>query len=474
MAAQQFLKLLEEVVANQEQVKKELEGWQFNEVTRKQGRQLITYQESIPPQKTPKVRHSDILEELIKTYFPDVEYNKATANMMRAAFISAVGKTPLEKNKESILKLYLRIFELLQPLVEAFYVNRASLATIMTSWRKPLKAMYGDKSEIYAESIYKLGITREESVKMKTDYKKSVRKSVRESDKAPKFTLEEVYDAIDKTAESENPIDNIIAVQLACGSRLIEVIKISDFVAVEDPTIIQIEKVAKDKGDDVEDRVFLRPVIRISADKVVEMIEKIRGLHNFQQMANSAATSKVVSAVNKKIKEFFKQDITSHKCRYLYASVAWQLYGKGVPQAEYIRALYGHRSADTTLVYLQYSVDVPGFQLPEDLLVKVDELKIDTANIKKEQIVLKGDVQNIKKNMNRDIAERSMIPLRFPELANPKRLRLSAAAKLQMLRELDRSFNDGGSRMTQKDAKRYGFGSDIIQEYYRQRPDNFG
>lgn len=477
MAAQQFLKLLEQFVANRDQIEKELEGWIFSTVSRKRGRKLIEYQESMPPESVPKVRQSDLVENLIETYFPNVKGNRAITNMLQDAFVLAVSKTPLptqKQKKESLLKLYLNIFELLQPLLEKFYLNRASLASISTSWRKPLKAMYGVGSEIYTESIYKLGITREESIKMKTDYKKSVRKSVRESDKAPKFTLEEVYDAIDKTAASDNPLDNIIAVQLACGSRLIEVIKISDFVAVEDPTMIQIEKVAKDKGDDVEERVFLRPVIRISAEKVIEMVEKIRSMHNFQQMSNATATSKVISGVNKGIKQYFKQDITSHKCRYLYASVAWQLYGKGVPQAEYIRALYGHRSADTTLTYLQYAVHVPGFKLPEDLLVKVDELQLDTVAIKKEQTVLKGDVQDIKKNINRDIADRSMIPVRFPEFVNPKRLRLSTDAKLQLLRELDRSFNDSGQRMTQKDAKRYGFGSSIIQTYWHGRPENFG
>jgi integrase len=474
MSASQFLKLLEQVVENRDQVEKELEGWIFSTVTRKRGRKLVEYQESMPPVEPPKMKHSDLVESLIETHFPDVKSSRATANMLRAAFISAVGKTPAQASRAEKLKLYLRIFELLQPLLEKFYLNRASLASISTSWRKPLKAMYGENSEIYVESIYKLGITREESIKMKTDYKKSVRKSVRESDKAPKFTLEEVYDAIDKSAASDNPLDNIIAVQLACGSRLIEVIKISDFVPAEDPNMIQIEKVAKDKGDDVEERVFLRPVIRISAEEVIEMVEKIRSMHNFQQMSNSVATSKVISGVNKGIKQYFKQDITSHKCRYLYASLAWQLYGKGVPQAEYIRALYGHKSADTTLTYLQYAVHVPGFKLPEDLLTKVDELQIDTAAIKKEQTVLKSDVQDIKKNINRDIADRSMIPVRFPEYVNPKRLRLSTDAKLQLLRELDRSINDSGSRMTQKDAKRYGFGSDVVQKYWHGRPENFG
>jgi cell fate (sporulation/competence/biofilm development) regulator YmcA (YheA/YmcA/DUF963 family) len=285
----------------------------------------------------------------------------------------------------------------------------------------------------------------------------------------PKFTLEEVYGAIDKSAASTNPIDNIIAVQLSCGSRLIEVIKISDYMVMDDPYMIRVDKVAKDKGDDVEDRTFMRPILRIRADRVVEMVENIRSMHNFQQMTNAVATSKVVSGVNKAIKLYFKQDITSHKCRYLYASVAWQLYGKGVPQAEYIRALYGHRSADTTLTYLQYAVHVPTFKAPEELLAKVDEVRIDTKNLKKEQTEIKNQVQNIKKNINRGIAERSMYSLDYPELANPKRLRLSRQAKLELLRELDRKYNDAGLSMAQRDAKRYGFGSDILSEYWQQR-----
>lgn len=471
MTIKTFLELLDDANAELEQIANELEGWTYIERAGRRGRTIV---ESIPPQGEPTRRHSDYLTGLIQEYYPNVTYNTSTAYMLFEVWKESIEAA---KNRNPNINTFKAIFERLQPFLQMFYPNQNTFATSATKWRTPVKNKFGKNSDVYRQSQFILGISREESIKMKKDYTKAVRERVREGG-GPKFTLQEVYDVIDATSASSNPLDNIIAVMLAAGSRMIEVIKLSKFeLYTAEPGYIKIIGLAKDRAGDqvdegVEMQTVIRPVVRISAELIIELVERIRTMHDFQNLSNKDATGKVNSGVNKLMKDRFKTTITGHKCRYIWASVAWQLYGKGVPQAEWVRQMYNHRSADTTLTYLQWSVLIPKFYVPEELRARVGVLEIDTSALKKEQAELKEDLTEVQHELNRNIAEASMVQVQFPELVNPKRLRLSAQLKLERLRELDRKYNDVGIRFLQKTARQYGYGNSIILDYWKQRPQN--
>lgn len=462
-----FRELLDEAKEDGELIANELDGWIYTEKLGKRGRSIL---EAVAPTEEPTRRHSNFLTSIIQAYFPEVAYNTSTAYMLLEAWNTSIKSASDNPN----IKTFKAIFELLQPFLKMFYPRQNTFASSATKWRSAIKQKYKSNSEVYKQSQYILGISREESIKMKTDYTKAVRKSVREGGD-PKFTLQEVYDTIDATAASSNPIDNIIAVMLAAGSRMIEVIKLSKFeLYAPQPGYIKIIGLAKDaSGDKVdegfEEQTVVRPVIRINPELIIELVQRIRAMRDFESLSNFKATGTVNGAVNKMIKSYFKLPITGHKCRYLWASIAWQLYGKGVPQAEWVRQMYQHRSADTTLTYLQWNVLVPKFYVPEELRARVGGLEVDTSALKKEQAELKEDLSEVKEELNRGIAEASMLDVRFPELANTKRLRLSNELKLQRLKQLDRKYNDIGIRLIQKTARQYGYGNRIILEYWKQR-----
>ena len=483
--------LLLELKDNFQEIEKELEGWKFESRVKRVNGRFKEYFETVPPKnKTPpRFKVSKIMDDLCDAYFRDLDLqedgrNHVSANSLLAAWTFAIQNGPNQAN----LAKFKRLFGLLQPFLELFYPNRRSLATYAVEWRKPIKEKYGTKSEVYKQSIYILGISQEESIKMKEDYKESVREKVRGRGE-PQFTMQQVYDAIDLTANSTDPIDNIIAIMLACGSRMVEVLKISDYsvpksssssedVKVEQIKIYKLAKLRGANDDETAEGIdyvtVIRPLLRISADQLVGLVENVRSAYDFQAMSNKTATQKVNAAVNKVMKTLFSIPITGHKCRYLWASLAWQLYGKSVPQAEWVREMYRHASADTTLAYLAYEVAIPKFHVPEELRARVGGLEVDTVNLKEEQKQLKEEVKNVEQELNKQITEASLVDLRFPELANTKRLRLSSAAKLERLRKLDQKYHDVGVRMTQKMAKKYNYGSSVISTYWRyHRPENF-
>lgn len=477
-----LVSLIEDMHARIVQITRELEGWKFATKEKKVRGRYVTYDESIPPTAPPRLKRSDLLDELVVFHFPNLRdevermagAKGVAANVLFLAWDYAIKNGPRRGSVEAFKTL----FELVQPFLEMFYPNRNSLATSATRWRTPIKEKYGEKSEIYTQSVWILGITREESIKMKEDYKEATRRAVRDRGD-PKFTMEEVYNAIDVTSNTDNPVDNIIAVMLAVGSRMIEVIKISEYTAMDDGRI-KIYKLAKMRGANDDETVegvlnvtVYRPVLRISAEKVVELVKNIRKMHNFKRMKNKEATGKVNGNVNKLMKTLFKIPITGHKSRYLWGSLAWQLYGNGVPQAEWVREMYHHASADTTLAYLKFEVDTPRFRVPEELRAKVGGLEVDTENLKTEQNSLKDEVKTIEKELNTQIANANVIPVDHPHLTNPKRLRLSTDAKMERLRKLDQAYHDQGIQMTQKQAKSHGFGSAAVQEYWKQRPERF-
>ncbi len=470
-----FNQFLESATDNIDQIANELEGYRFETKTRKSGKTPKTYIETIVPKQTPASRKSALLDDLVNDFYPGVKIGKVSAIAILNVWTQAVQQAPAKP----ALSMYRRIYTLLQPFLELFYPNRTSIATAAVAWRKPIRLKYGDKSQVYKDSIIVLGISRDESINMKVGYMESVRKGVRNRGE-PRFTMQEVYDAIDATSQSSNPIDNIIAVMLACGSRMIEVIKISEYSipasSSSDPVgYIRIKGLAKgtDSNPEETNATVVRPLVRISPDMLMALVQNIRSVHDFKRLSNTAATGKVNNAVNQVLKPMFKHKITSHKCRYLYASLAWQLYGGGTPQAEYIRELYNHRSADTTLTYLQYEVAVPKFHVPEELRAKVGELEVNTKGLKQEQEQLKQEVKEVAIELNRGIEEANVVDVQFPQFLNTKRLRLSSEAKMDRLRRLDQALYDVGIHASQRTFKKYGYGSTTVQDYYKVRPEVF-
>lgn len=235
-----------------------------------------------------------------------------------------------------------------QRILLALYENENSLEQYATKWRKPIGERWGNQCAAYRESIKVLGLDQERALARRARYTKTVRERL--ADRV-QLNASRIYEIIATCAKSHEFIDNIIAVMLATGSRLIEVIKVSQFEPVGAGRI-RINGVAKSR----DEKVLERPLIMLSAAQVIELVKYIRSFRDYAAMTPEQAKSKVIIALNNRVREFL--DTTSHRARYIWTSLAWKLYGKGVPQQEWARAMLGHESADTSTTYLLYVVVV--------------------------------------------------------------------------------------------------------------------
>lgn len=467
--------LLEEINDDLDRVKKELDGFRYElVVTRIRGKRDEYYQE-IAPEKKPKNRKSDIIEDLIDSYYPGTPTRNSTAQRLLE-----VWKTDLSKEEYPLVNIK-NTFILLQPILEALYPKMETMATSATSWRKPILEKYGRSSEEYKLSIYRLGISREESISMKVKYKENVRALVKSRGDRVKYTFQHILDVIDEAAASDHPILQIIAVLLTTGSRLIECIKVTSYELPRDEPgyMIKLSGIAKDRATSkgTTPKSIVKPVIRIAPRKVIELVQNIRATFNLSLVSNAQATAKVDRSVNKMLGDLFSEvdaklpetkRTTAHKLRFIYAQIAYHLYGKpaNIPENEFVREVLGHDSGEVSLTYQQILVDFGEVTIPSDYKVKLRELKHDTSELKKEQKEMKKDIIEVKSELNKSIDEAKKINVQFPEYVNSRRIRLSKEEKLNRLRQLDTALRNAGLPFSQKLAKKYGYGSTIIQDYW--------
>jgi integrase len=490
-AFQTFLKSLQPQI---ERIQMELLGYTEEKKVIKNKTVETTWS---PPATPPKNKVSKTLNDAIKRHYPDAVIKKTSA-----ATLLDVWKNVIQVSISQNLRMFMDIFRRLQELLEYFYTAEGTLATATTAWRKPIIKRYGEGSDIYKQSIFILGISRERSLARRAEYTAKVREATKQRGNKIKYTQEHIFSVIDACNESTNPQDFVIAVCLCTGSRLIECIKVSEYSTVSDkPQYIKLYGIAKDKQnrnkieDDDDDvvivkKTIVKPVLRLSPLRIVEMVKKIREHWKLKNVDNATATSKVDSGVNRRLQDFFghvdaaapdTKKTTAHKLRHIYASLAYQLYGEpyGVAENEFVREVLGHDSNEVSVAYQSIVVDVPGSKrnqdrnLPSDIRYKLGELQHDLKDNEKEHQEMKGDIKNVETELNRTIAEAQMIDLQFPQFANPKRIRLSKEAKLERIAKLDKSLSDAGIHATQALFKKYGYGSSLIHDYYRVRAEHF-
>ena len=247
--------------------------------------------------------------------------------------------------EQSIIAAYADV----QRCLKVLYPNRETMHVMSIDWRRPVGVRFGKKSEIYRQSVYQLGLSREESLQRRENYEARVRRDARNiTTFIPK---EKVFQAIESCAASDDPIANIVAVCLSTGSRLVEVLKVSTFLESEaGPGFIVIDGVAKSAGR----KIIIRPLLGLSCARVLELVLLVRSFRDFKKMTNGDAKCAVDAAANRIMRELF--DMTLHKCRYIYAALAWYIFGAGTPQQEWVREAFGHTSGDISLIYLMFVV----------------------------------------------------------------------------------------------------------------------
>jgi hypothetical protein len=166
---------------------------------------------------------------------------------------------------------------------------------------------------------------------------------------------------------AECPLDYVIAVQLAVGSRFIEVARVSEYTDNGDGQI-RIVGVAKDKGEKEtrEKKIVVKPVIRLTPARIVDMVSCVRSyLEAFKDLSLRQLSNRFIPKINKRIKELFPETFThdgkaatSHFLRAIYGNLSWKIFTRdgetGVGLQYWLSRVLGHK-ADSIETAQSYS-----------------------------------------------------------------------------------------------------------------------
>jgi integrase len=416
--SQTFINMMSKIMSNFDRIKKELRGSTFH----KKEQDGETIEVEVVPAKDSFIKRSHMMSDIVFEFYPEAEILGSSASTLLKIWTDEImTKDPadLQHAREAL--------PLLHELLLAIYPNEGSLSSRVALWRKPIKDRFGLRSELYSLSLQGLGLTSERQRQRREDYQTAIRESVRDRKEAG-FTEGDVLRVLRVASSSSSMPENIVAVLLATGSRLIECLKISRYEEVEGhPELVRICNIAKKR--DGPAKPIVRPLIGLKSDAVIELVAKIRKAGGFKDMGNSKATAKVDAQVNKVATDHFGEHVTGHKLRHIWASLAYQKFGGNVPEQEWLREMLGHESADTSLIYTQ-------------LIVKPDE----EAKGKGLEVTVK-----------------------FPQFMNPLHVRIGEEEQMKLLDELSKAYKEAGQRMLQRDAKQHRFGSVVVNKYWKRR-----
>lgn len=383
--------------------------------------------------------HSKTMERFIKTlkdinlYKKDIEKELAQSKQRSSAIVNtkltdAYPEIKEKTTKEFLFKIWDQILKRasrkfsrtwgmlliqLDELLKVIYPNKLTLRGVLVELRRPLKDFVKWDKTIYEQTIIVMGMTVAESKQEAEKYNIKVKaKNLSRGEMVPIY-VEDVYALLDKLIKSENGYDLALAVEIATGSRGIEVFKVSEYKAIEGhPEQISVIGVAKDnKNNNLEKVVITRNLVHLNAKQVIDAVAKIRRLINvdgtnvkISQRTNKHLNAKqkeyVIPLIEKNASEDQKKSepyknyikkFNSHHNRYLFANISYLVNGKNknIPLNVYAQEQLGHLGAGSTNSYLGINV-----QFRNRLIRNIDpELKLIIESID-------NKVNNLQKDVN--------------------------------------------------------------------------
>lgn len=427
--------------------------------------------------KASKKRTSGIVNAKLKDAYPDINV-KTTKE-----FIFAIWENILKHASRKISRTWVALFIELDKLLKILYPNKKSLRGLLSEFRKPLKDSDKWDKNIYSESIIKMGMSLDESKEISREYKAVVEaRNVNRGDKPPIY-VEDIFTILDKLIKSENAYELTLAVEIATGSRSIEVFKISEYKEIPNhPEQILVVGIAKDKSaNNLLNVALTRNLVYLKSNQIITAVAKIRSLVNVQG-TNKQISQRTNKHLNTKFKELilplvernasqdqkqteeyknYIKSFTSHKTRYLYGNASYLIYAaqRSIPLETYIQGQLGHLSGESTKSYLGVNVKFR-HKLIKDVNPEVKEY-IDVVDKK---------VNNLSKEVNECCGNSSNLPnLRnFKNSFSRRETFEEKVSKVLGAIKLLKSKKNIRFPTQSELAKILGFGSNVMSAGYRK------
>jgi integrase len=248
-----------------------------------------------------------------------------------------------------------RLFIALQNLLKISYQNQNTFNTYVSKFRNSIREIHG-QGEIYKQSLYILGRSKEEADIQKRETAERVEMRNLGRFRRPYVKLSELFEKIEEL-KNGNKYEKILAVMLATCSRAIEVVGLSTFLSNKNKNKIIVRGIAKSSVVEVE-----RDLVYLESSDVLKLVEDIRSgtTRNINPNLNKAFFKQILplfhtaGANPTKDEIIYLASLTAHKCRYISANASYLLYGRpnNIPEETYIQRQLGHVSPASTKFYL--------------------------------------------------------------------------------------------------------------------------
>lgn len=312
-----------------------------------------------------KIKSSNEINNALRHTYKDLPTSKSSRVLLLNVWTSVVSAASNSRDGK-ITREWIKLLNSLDKVVKVILQNENSSEAAFVQFRKPIKTKYGDKSEIYKQSLYLLGVSQERSKQRKEAYSAEVKVRNSLRGKMKPIYVEDVLEIIQKLKVSNNPYEQTLAVMLATGARSIEVFKVSTFKSTDVPMAIHIKGIAKDRSNNnLQNVVVIRDLVGLNGDEVCELVDDIRNTINVRgtnreiaDRTNMSLNKVAAKWLNRELKQAAGKKITAHKCRYIYGNVAFLLYGEPnrTPYESYIQEQLAHLSGESTKSYLGINI----------------------------------------------------------------------------------------------------------------------
>jgi hypothetical protein len=396
--------------------------------------------------------------------FDDSSKCKTDLTCMKETFEKALLSEASDTHIEGIMRLIAKIF---QKIITNLNTRQQKFTELVNKTKKYRNNLHGKAKGI-------LVLNKDDKIVRIKSHSKSLAKK---HDNLVEFTEKEVLEAQKISMKGSTIQDRVIALQLACGARLIEILKASKFEMTEDPHEIKVIGVAKQRTVELANKTIVRCLIGMTSKQFMDKYDELQNLANTTGTL-ADITNRFVSRTIKRIKELFPNHPISgsHILRKIWVNMSYPLCkNKKQTLNSYASKMLGHHEDNlgTSLAYTNIrvvredNVDKLSHQLSKlELRVKDNEKKQRSRNVRfveqeeDEFDLLEKDVV-IGPDYPTDLID---ISLGFKMRKNPRKRDGKA---LQRLDEAMRVLQENNIKATASLLARLGFGRKTIQEHKR-------
>lgn len=405
------------------------------------------------------------------------EIHKAVNNRHLAGCVSAEWGCLMAYVEEVLERKNAKeIIDTMNEIIRALYFKPNVLATKLSEFSKLMQERFPD-SEIATHAKKVLHMNMDAAITRKKDYSAKIYKQLANQ---KQIVDSDVLQVINDLRYQKDLWSLTVCVALACGSRLIEIIRVSTYKKADNPYYVRVEGVAKDRADPEDGkgdnkRIIVKPIVGgIVSDELIAMVEAIRKeieerYHpDERELSRKELTNLVNAQVNKKVREVMGEGYVFHDLRSIYAQLAWPAFGQaGQSQTYFFSQVLGHQEG-SLIGYQKYFMRQKLKEDDPNLVAKINNIEAELQSIKKYKDGLINTIHHATKIQTESQKRTHFINPKGEIVEIEKQVRRrdkNKEARLKRLQESAEKLAENGIDITARNLLKLGYGSRIVNEW---------